>query len=164
MGFKPESEIDRLQRHCRMFFFGCSPGFLSSSSDVAEDFVNFALIHLACTMFITRDKKTDTRGGFFYRILSSIGQAHLLKPIEDALNMKVGNTTLCEYFRNKRNKMTVHGDLSFDSQSKAVKDVTFSEEAIAEFYEAMSTLESRVSQLYKGLINIESDLSNGLKA
>ena len=126
-------------------------------SDAANDFITFALLHLTCTMFITRDKQADSRGGFFYRVLNPMGYASLLEPIEKALSMKVGRTTLREYLRNKRNRLTVHGDLSFHSQDPDVKDVTYSEESITEFNEAYSILEAEVTVLYKALQRIAED-------
>ena len=156
------NEIGRLRRHCQMFLFGCNPGAYFIKNDIEEDFVNFALMHLICTMFITRDKSKETRGGVFYRILNPIGYANLLDPIEEALNMKVGKTTLRNYIRNKRNKLAAHGDLSFDSQKDEVQEVTFNEEALDEFKEAMSTLEFEVSQLYRKLSYIDTDYYEGL--
>src|SRR3989304_7997778 len=92
-------KLERLPRHCCMFGYACggSPELLVN--EVANDFFQFGLLHLTSTAFILES------GRLFHRILDPMGYGHLLKDIDSALNSKVGQTTLREFIRLKRNKL-----------------------------------------------------------
>ena len=153
MQAKSENEIDRLLRHCEMFNFGSNPGPFAIGNEAAMNFIHFGLLHLICTMFITHDDKND-HGGLFYRILSKTGKSNLLDKIEEVLGSKIGNSTLREFIQNKRNKLAVHGDLSFNNQKEVVKEITFREDYVDQFYETMAKLEYEINMLYNSLLKL----------
>ena len=135
-----------------MFLFGCRPGPGYQTNEVYADFMMFGLLHLAATMFITKDKRSDPRGGFFYRALSPAGLSGILDAVEEALEHPVGRTTLRQYVRHKRNKLATHGDLSFYSLPSEVQDITFDETSLAQHSEAWEALEFAVQELLEALV------------
>ncbi len=151
----PETKADqlsRLCRHCRMYLFGAKGHPAMIPSEVAQDFTNFALLHLACTMFITTDDKSETKGGVFHRILDPLGYSSLLTDIDDTLQMPVGKTTLKQFLRTKRNKLATHGTMGFDTQDVNAQEVINDEQAIFQFNMAMEELDQDVQEL---LIKLE---------
>ena len=124
-------------------------------NEIARDFFNFGLLHLTSTMFITTDSRSDPEGGVFHRILDPLGYGNLLDSIDSILDSPVGNTTLRQYIRSKRNKLAVHGSLKFSSQPREVQDVTFDDEALSQFEERMYDLDDAVKVLLGELKSLE---------
>lgn len=152
MSDKKNREIlESLIWHCRMFLYGCSDSPELLVNEIANSFFQFAMLHLTSTMFITKDKSSDTHGGFFYRALSPMGLEYLLAPIEKVLDSPIGNTTLREFIRSKRNKLCTHGDLSFRSQPLKIQTVAWDNNAIEQFNEAHENLNLQVQNLLKQL-------------
>lgn len=150
-----EKPISSLVRHCRMYIYasGGSPELMVNQ--IARDFFNFGCLHLVSTMFITTDSRSDPEGGAFHRILDPLGYGTLLDPIDNILDSQVGNTTLRQYIRSKRNKLAVHGSLEFSSQPREVQDVTFDKEALIQFEKRMQDLDEAVAVLEGELEKIE---------
>jgi hypothetical protein len=144
------NSLERLVRHCRMFLYACNSP-VAVFNPISGDINIFALLHLTVTMFITKDSRSDTRGGLFFRLLSPMHLEHLLDPIENALNRKIGKTTLREFLRQKRNKLATHGDLDFKSQPLDVQNVTQSQRALRQFNQAFDELENAVQILMRQL-------------
>lgn len=149
--------IELLRRHCAMFEYGSQASRSPLLSQVGEDFISFAGMHLVCTMFLTSDRRDGGAPyGVFHRILDPEGRADLLRDVDRALTLPVGDTTLGEYIRHKRNKLAVHGTLAYSSQPQEVQDVVFDEDALGQFDDAMSELEDAVRQLDTELAALES--------
>lgn len=154
--WRPESRIECLRRHCQMYLYASGHKSLDPT-EASSRFFQFGLMHLVCTMFITTDSAKDTQGGVFYRILNEMGHSELLIGIDKILDFTVGNTTLRQYFRNKRNKMATHGPLDFGSQQKEVQDVSWDENSRTQFCSAMPALERAVAQLDAQLKLLEDE-------
>lgn len=136
--------IERLLKLCRMFLYACGGSPECRVNAVADDLFQFALLHVTSTMFITEE-------GVFHRILNPMRHQALLAGVDAALDSRVGKTTLRQFIRSKRNKLATHGDLSFSSQPREVRNVTFSPRALQQFEAAMYSLESAVRALSRGL-------------
>lgn len=70
--------LERLHHHCCMFLYVCNTPVHSLINPIAMDVNIFTIIHLAATMFIVKDSRSDSRGGLFFRSLNSVGLDHLL--------------------------------------------------------------------------------------
>ena len=143
--------VERLLRHCRMFLYASAGSPDCLVNPVAENFFQFGLLHLTSTMFITTDKKTDPAAGVFHRILDPMGHGTLLAGVDAALATKVGQTTLRQFIRTKRNKLATHRDLSFLSQSKEARNVAYNKIALKQYEAAMHLLETAVLALSREL-------------
>ena len=144
------NSLERLVRHCRMFLYACNSP-VAVYNPISGDVNIAALLHLTITMFITKDNKSGTHGGLFFRLLSPMHLEHLLNPVETALSRKIGKTTLREFLRQKRNKLVTYGYLDFESQLFELQKVTHSKRAIRQFNQAFEELESAVQSLLKQL-------------
>ncbi len=139
-----EESIYSLIRHCEMYIYasGGSPEIIFN--EVARNFFNFGLLHLISTMFITKDSRNEPKGGVFHRILYTLGYGLLLDPIDNILDSPLGETTLKQYIRSKRNKLCVHGSLKFSTQPHEVRNVTLNSEALSQFEGRMHNLDEAV--------------------
>jgi hypothetical protein len=152
---KELTDIERLMRLCKMLIFAMNyPSSSPIVNEIEEEFHNFGLTHLICTMFITTDDRED-HGGVFYRILKAKNHDSLLDGVESVLNMDLGGVSLKELFRNKRNKMMVHGDLSFASQKDEVQKVALDEDMYNNYLESMQNLHEEVERLHKKLSELQ---------
>lgn len=142
-----ENPISLLRRHCRMFLYGSNGSPELIVNEVARDFFSFATLHLVCTMFITTDKKNEKTGGVFHRVLDPLGKSQLLDEVDNILSVNIGQTNLKQFFRSKRNKLATHGSLFFSSQHNSVINITFNEENLDQFKEAMIQLNLAVFKL-----------------
>lgn len=154
-----ENQISMLIRHCRMYLYGskCSPEMLVN--DIAQDFYNFSLLHLTCTMFITTDQKNSPQG-IFHRILDPLHKRELLADIDIIFDSPIGNTTLRQFIRSKRNKLATHGLLDFSSQPKDVQNITFNKNSLQQYQDAMFKLDKAVSRLEQKLCHMLSEKDN----
>ena len=138
------------RRDCRMFLYACNSP-VAVYNPISGDINIVALLHLTITMFITKDNKSRTQGGLFFKLLSPMHLEHLLNPVEIALNRKIGKTTLREFLRRKRNKFVTYGYLDFEAQLLELQKLTHSKRAIRQFNQAFEELESAVQFLSKQL-------------
>ena len=142
--------------HCEMLLYNFEQSYspqlvaVGLQSMIASFHEQFAFMHLVTSMFLV-DKKKGPMGGACYQLLQPLGLAHLLDAIAAILNEPVGNTTFGDYVRISRNKLTVHGDLMFDSLPECVKQVTYDEDAIEQFEAAGERLQQAVQVLRNGL-------------
>ena len=150
-----EKPIASLIRHCQMYTFASNGIPQQRDNEIANDFIIFGLLHLFSTMFITTDSRNDSEGGVFHRILDPLGYGSLLEPIDNILNSPVGNTTLKQYIRSKRNKLAVHGSLKFSNQPDTVQKITFDENALKQFAENMEKFDREILILEKKLKDIK---------
>jgi len=150
-----EESIYSLIRHCQMYIYasGDSPEIILN--EVAKDFFNFGFLHLISTMFITKDSRSETKGGAFHRILDPLGYGLLMDPIDNILDSPIGKTTLRQYIRSKRNKLCTHGSLKFFTQPHEVRNVTFNNKALNQFEERMYSLDEAVIILKNKLDKLE---------
>ncbi len=141
-----------------MYLFGAKghPAIMLGGDD-AQDFTQFALLHLISTMFITTDDKSETKGGVFHRILDPLGYSSLLTDIDATLQMPVGKITLKQFLRTKRNKLATHGTMGFDTQNVNAQEVIDNEQAIWQFNNAMEKLDQNVQAL---LLELEELIVN----
>jgi hypothetical protein len=144
---KIHDKIAMLYRHCRMYSYGSTGSPELAIKEIARDFYSFAMLHLTATMFITRDSKNDKYEGIFHRTLDPLGYQDLLEEIDYIFNTHIGETTLKEYIRIKRNKLATHGELLFESQPNDIVDVTNNHYYIDQFFEAMHQLDNAVNRL-----------------
>jgi hypothetical protein len=144
------NSLERLVRHCRMFLYACNSP-VAVYNPISGDVNIVALLHLTITMFITKDNRSHTQGGLFFRLLSPMHLEHLLNPVENALNRKIGKTTLREFLRQKRNKLVTHGYWDFESQLLELQKVTHSKRANRQFNQAFEELENAVQFLLRQL-------------
>jgi hypothetical protein len=151
-----EKPISSLVRHCRMYMYASSGSPELMVNEIARDFFTFGLLHLISTMFITTDSRNDPEGGVFHRILDPLGYRKLLDSIDNILDSPVGNTTLRQYIRSKRNKLAVHGSLKFSSQPREVQDVILDDEALNQFKQNMHDLDGAVAVLIEELEKLEN--------
>ena len=108
-----EQPIDMLIKHCRMFLYGSSGSPELAINEVAQDFYSFALMHLTCTMFLNVDNpQKEKTAGVFHRILDPLGKSCLLRDIDDIFCKKVGDITLKNYLKERRNFLATHRTLS----------------------------------------------------
>ena len=91
-------------------------------------------------MFLIKDSENEPYGGMFHRILDQHGHSHLLNDIDQILESSVGEITLGDYIRIKRNKMATHGEGRFSSQPEFVQNISFDEDALDEFNSSMAKL------------------------
>ncbi len=138
--------ISTLRRHCSMYLYGSSGSLEFMTNKVAQDFYTFALLHLISTMFITTDPP-DKRQGIFHRILDPMGQSDLLTEIDRILDSPLGDTTLRQFIRSKRNKLATHGNVAFSSQPDEVQNVTFDDQSLQQYQDAMTELDGAVFKL-----------------
>jgi len=120
------------------------------------DFISFAGMHLICTMFITTDSPGGA-AGVFHKVLDPSGHAALLEEVDRVLGQPVGDTTLRQYLRSKRNKLAVHGTLEYCSQPKDVQAVAFYDDALEQFDDAIEALDVAVDRLDRDLAKLESE-------
>lgn len=150
-----EESIYSLIRHCQMYIYASDGSTELMFNEVARNFFNFGLLHLISTMFITKDSRSDPKGGAFHRILDPLGYGLLLDPIDNILDSPVGKTTLRQYIRSKRNKLCAHGSLKFSTQPHEVRDVILNGEALSQFEERMYSLDEAVTVLKGELEKLE---------
>ena len=129
------NSLKRLVRHCRMFLYACNSP-VAVYNPISGDINIVALLHLTITMFITKDNRSHMQGGLFFKLLSPMHLEHLLNPVEDALNQKIGKTTLREFLRKQRNKLVTYDYLDFEAQLLELEKVTHSKRAIRQFNQA----------------------------
>jgi len=160
-----QDERNRIQlviTHCDMLLHNLESSYnpifvdfgLQSMIPVFHD--QFAFLHLITTMFLV-DKEKGPMGGACFQLLQPLGLAGLLEPIMAILDEPVGDTRLGDYVRINRNKLAVHGDLTFDSLPEYVRQVTHDDDAIKQFYAATESLE-------EGVQTLRSELDKILKA
>jgi hypothetical protein len=111
-------------------------------------------------MFITRDEKMDRSGGLFHRLLDPMGMSILLEEVDRILETTVGETTLREFLRSKRNKLATHRTLAFSNQPSEVQAVTHDKEALRQYSDAMREMEQAVFRLEQALARMEGKESN----
>ncbi len=159
MNEKDKENIEPVIFHCKMFEYGFSQTYsptleaLGVTDPIPRLYNEFAGIHLISTMFLL-DKGNKPMGGFCYRVLKPIGLEGLLDKIREIMELPVGNTTFGDFTRHSRNKLTVHGDLSFASLPSEVKEVPFNESYVEEFQELLEKLAVEVKCLEKNLMAI----------
>ena len=146
--------LRRLIIHCRMFLYASRGSPVIPTNKIADYVFQFTWMHLLSTMFIIKDKKSDTRGGFFYRVLDPMGLTYLLESLEKILDSPVGSTTMQTFIQKKRNKSATHGDLSFESFPREIRQIASEPTSIDQFYELCAALEGNVFQLTKKLESI----------
>ncbi|HTY12453.1 MAG TPA: hypothetical protein VMF88_15425 [Bacteroidota bacterium] len=144
------NSLKRLVRHCRMFLYACNSP-VAVYNPISGDINIVALLHLTITMFITKNNSSHKEGGLFFRLLSPMHLEHLLNPVENALNRRIGKTTLREFLRQKRKKLVTYGYLDFEAQLLELQEVTHSKRAIRQFNQAFEELENAVQFLLKQL-------------
>lgn len=154
-----EHPIRALRRYCRMYFYGSRGSPELMLNEVAQDFFSFALLHLTCTMFITTDHG-DPCPGIFHRALDPLGLADLLTEIDQILDSRLGQTTLRQFLRSKRNKLATHGTGCFSSQPADVQAVTFDEDALQQYAAAMTQLDEAVFTLERKLARLQPQDEN----
>jgi hypothetical protein len=149
-----EDPITMLKRHCSMFLYGSNgiPEILTNR--IAQDFFSFALLHLTCTMFLTSDSNNDV--GIFHRILDPIGKSELLVRIDDIFESAIGNTTVGEFIRLRRNRLATHRSLSIKELPQENLEVSFDPDSIKQYYQAMDSLSREVSYLYDKLDQLKN--------
>ncbi len=154
-----EHPISALRRHCRMYLYvsAGSPELMMNA--VAQDFFSFAMLHLTATMFITTDRG-DPRQGIFHRILERIGHSELLTEVDSILDSSLGKTTLRQFIRSKRNKLATHSTVAFSSQPQDVQAVTFDDDALKQYADAMTRLDEAVFRLQEELAHLEPETEN----
>ncbi|MFC1557129.1 hypothetical protein ACFL5L_04020 [candidate division KSB1 bacterium] len=154
-----QDEFERIQlviTHCDMLLYNAEQSYSQDLIDLGIQSMipvlhnQFAFMHLVSTMFLV-DKNHNSMGGACYKLLEPIGLANLLDQIKNVLNKPVGRITLGQYIRINRNKLTVHGDLKFNSLPQYIRDVTFNEEAIEQFITAGQMLINGVQVLREKL-------------
>ncbi len=150
-----EESIYSLICHCQMYIYASGGSPEIGFNEVARNFFNFGLLHLISTMFITKDSRSEPKGGVFHRILDPLGYGLLLDPIDNILDSPLGKTTLRQYIRSKRNKLCVHGSLKFSTQPHEVRDVILNSEALSQFEERMHNLDVAVIVLKGELEKLE---------
>ena len=152
-----EKPIDMLIKHCRMFLYGSrgTPELIINSA--ASDFYTFALLHLTCTMFLTKDSRKDVKGGVFHRILDPIGKSFLLRDIDNIFAEKVGKITLATYLKERRNLLATHRNLSFHNLSEENQEIVINHLAIEKFFTLMKELEDSVSLLLDELEKLKQN-------
>ena len=106
-------------------------------------------------MFITTDPP-DRRQGVFHRTLDPMGHSDLLNEIDDILGSPLGKTTLRQFIRSKRNKLATHGNVAFSSQPHEVRDVSFDQESLKQFQDAMTRLDHAVFRLEQKLSRLDA--------
>jgi hypothetical protein len=150
-----QEELRRIQlviTHCDMLLYNMKRTFsptmvalrLQDMIGVLHD--QFAFLHLVTTMLLV-DNKEGSRGGACYQLLQPLGFAAALDPILAVMEQPVGDSTFGEYVRINRNKLAVHGDLTFESLPHRVRRVTFDDDALQQFYAACEKLEEEVGAL-----------------
>ena len=147
-----EEHIDRLLLHSEMYLWWCKAvvGPLLQGG-AAYNFYMFGGLHLVSAMFLI-----DGDGGLFGRTLKAMGRGDLLVEVSEVLQSAVGDTTLGDYLRLKRNKLATHGDMSFESQSAEVQAITFCDESQEAFDDAMYRLEDAVHLLRGELLALRT--------
>jgi hypothetical protein len=151
-----KTKVERLIRHCEMFLYAYQGSPEIIINPVANDFWTFGLLHLICTMYITTDFADEKPGGAFHRLLDPMEQGHLLKGVDSALDLKVGESTLRKFLQTKRNKLATHRELDFLSLPKEVQDVSFDEKALKQYDSAMTMLKDATYILLKNLLQLTS--------
>lgn len=142
-----------------MYLYGSSASPELLMNEMARDFYSFGMLHLTCTMFITTETG-DPRQGIFHRILDPRGLSYLLAEVDRTLDSPLGNTTLRQFVRSKRNKLATHGTLAFSSQPLDVQAVTHNELSVERFHEAMEGMLQAVLRLERELARVESQAWN----
>lgn len=159
MNEKDKENIELVIFHCKMFEYGFSQTYsptleaLGVADQIASFYHQFAGLHLISTMFLL-DKGDKPMGGFCYRVLETMGLESLQDQIREILESPIGNTTFGDFVRHSRNKLTVHGDLSFDSLPSTDKEVPFDEDAFQSFQDLLERLAGKVKNLENNLIKI----------
>jgi len=116
--------------HCDMLLrnmqFEYSPQLVDLGVQDRTDVLlnQFTFMHLFTTMFAV-DGANRPAGGAVYLLLETAGRADMLDAISEIIHAPVGETTFADYVRTCRNKLTVHGDLSFDNLPASVQAVTY---------------------------------------
>ena len=153
------NRIQLLITHCDMLLYNFERSYspslvvLGLQNTIPVLHHQFAFMHLVTTMFLV-DKKKGSMGGACYQLLQPLGLARLLDPIWAILNEPVGDTTFGVYVRINRNKLAVHGDLTFDSLPEYIRQVTYDDNAIKQFEAAGERLQAAVQTLQSELHKI----------
>ncbi|MBN2378376.1 hypothetical protein JXM67_01040 [candidate division WOR-3 bacterium] len=159
-------DIERIELvifHCRMleyWFDQKSNPVLEMAGfedPIARFYHNFAGLHLLATLLLV-DRRQRPMGGFFYNVLEPIRLGDLLEPIRNIIDSPVGETTFGDFIRHNRNKLTVHGDLTFDSLPQESKDIPFDKDAVETIYDLFEELDVEVTNLK---LKLEEILKSG---
>jgi hypothetical protein len=155
-----EKPINMLIKHCRMFLYGCSGSPELYVNEVAQDFYSFALMHLTCTMFLTKDSSKDEKGGVFHRVLDPLGKSNYLRTIDKIFAKKVGKITLETYIKERRNLLATHRTLSLQSLSVENQAIVNNQAAHRRFDTLMEDLKRAVTNLLMDLIELDMNQPN----
>ena len=156
---KDKENIHLVIFHCRMFEYGFSQTYspileaFGVTDRIARFYHQFAGLHLISTMFLV-DKGDKPMGGFCYRVLEPLGLGDLLDPIRGIMESPIGNTTFGDFIRRSRNKLAVHGDLSFGSLPSVDKQVPFDTNAVEGFQDLLERLAEEVENLEDNLTRL----------
>jgi len=149
-----KKDIQRIIDHCSMLkdaFMHPELQNLAEQDVSIDDLRTFTQIQLIGTMFLVYDNEEEREsvpmGGFLYRILKPLDLEHLLDSIRNILSQSIGPLTFEEFAREQRDKLTTHGDLSFESMSEAAKAVPRLEAAVKRWQEVMNELLEAVTEL-----------------
>ena len=96
-------------------------------------------------------------GGAIFRVLSKHSLTHLLKDIRTIINTPVGRTNFGNIIRHNRNRLMVHGDLSFRTLPPEVRAVPRSPKQAERFAELMEEFIDEVRVLRS---KIKKELNN----
>ena len=159
MNEKDKENVELVIFHCKMFEYGFSQTYspaleaLGVSDSIPRFYNQFTGLHLISTMFLL-DKGDKLMGGFCYRVLEPMGLEGLLDQIREIIESPIGNTTFGDFIRHSRNKLTVHGDLSFYCLPSVDKEVPFDEHVSQSRQGLLERLAEEVKNLENKLIKI----------
>ena len=158
--FRPsERDLDVLEEvifHLLMLEYGLgfrySPVLeaVGATSPVPRYFHMFGTAHLITTLFLV-DRGRCRNGGYCQLALSRLHLVRFLSPIRRTLARRVGATTYGDFIRQSRNKLMVHGDLSFTSLPVEAQAVPFSPVSLRQYYRAQSRFEAQLPILRRQL-------------
>lgn len=133
-----DGDLQLLRDHCDMLLlsFGrvgdlfAAPQPQNREALIAGLLDAFSLLHLLTTLYLV-DSNGHVTGGIATHILRQRSQHGLLRDIHSIMGRDVGRTSVGDFLRRARNKLAVHGDLTYGRLAPEIREVLESPQLLA---------------------------------
>lgn len=142
--FREEGMRGKLIRHCDMYLYWSRALWSPESQDSpAYQFHLFGGMQLVSVMFLL-----EGNGGLFGRALQRANRMDILDGVNAVLRRDLGGgLERGAYLASKRNKLATHSFMAVKTQPENVQNLTFNDNQLGRFDEAMNDLEDAVQRL-----------------
>lgn len=166
-----KDSVEALITFCDMFLRGFEftnlPWEYGDFNDTPmRNLMTFAWLNLVTTMFLITDgddRNVPKLKGACSKVLEPLKLAALLEPIEEVLDEPLGGgLSFGNYVQYQRNKMCVHGGLSYRSFLEKTKgfEVDKEQESLDRYYELLQELGNQTVLLKRNLKDLQVKSGN----